>query len=398
MSTFLSDLRKPSDAYAYLGPNWFAAVMGTGIVATAAATLPAEVTGLRVFATAVWMCATTILVLLIGATVRHWARHRSTALGHAADPVMAQFWGAPPMALLTVGAGALLVGRSVIGLHAALVLDTILWLAGTLLGLVTAVWIPYLMMTRDDIKPDSAFGGWLMPVVPPMVSAATGALLVPYAHAGQTRLSLVLICYAMFGMSLFATLVLLPQIWSRLVIHKTTAARMIPTLWIVLGPIGQSVTAANSLGNVAGLALPQPYASAARAAGLLYGLPALGFGLLWLAIAASITVRAARHDLPFTLTWWSFTFPVGTMVTGASAVAAHTGATPAKALAIALYALLVTAWAGVATRTAKGVWRGWLLLPPTTPQVVAAAAAVKWPLSILDGENSSRRVLAIEDC
>jgi hypothetical protein len=52
------------------------------------------------------------------------------------------------------------------------------------------------------------------------------------------------------------------------------------------------------------------------------------------------------------------------MVTGASAVAAHTGSTAANALAIALYVLLVTAWVGVATRTAKGVWRGWRLLPP----------------------------------
>src|SRR5690349_9299283 len=34
----------------YLGPNWFASVMGTGIVATAAASLPVHVPGLRAFA------------------------------------------------------------------------------------------------------------------------------------------------------------------------------------------------------------------------------------------------------------------------------------------------------------------------------------------------------------
>src|SRR5216683_2770972 len=32
------DLERPADVFAHLGPNWFASVMGTGIVATAPAT------------------------------------------------------------------------------------------------------------------------------------------------------------------------------------------------------------------------------------------------------------------------------------------------------------------------------------------------------------------------
>src|SRR6266545_2977098 len=47
----------------YLGPNWFASVMGTGIVATAGATLPLHVPGLRGFAQAVWLAATVWLVM-----------------------------------------------------------------------------------------------------------------------------------------------------------------------------------------------------------------------------------------------------------------------------------------------------------------------------------------------
>ena len=232
-----------------IGPNWFAAVMGTGIVATAGAGLPVRVPGLRVFATAVWALAAAALIALTAAWAVHWIRYPDRARGHAANPVMAQFWGAPPMALLTVGAGTLLLGRGLIGTGAAVTADWALWAAGTALGLVTACWIPYLMMTRHDIAPDAAFGGWLMPVVPPMVSAATGALLIPYASPGQGRLTLLLACYAMFGISLFASVIIIGQIWSRLVHHRTLAAVMVPTLWIVLGPLGQSVTAAGALGT-----------------------------------------------------------------------------------------------------------------------------------------------------
>jgi len=58
----------------YLGPNWFASVMGTGIVATAAATLPVHVPGLRVFAQVVWVIAALWMVILIVTVGANWLR------------------------------------------------------------------------------------------------------------------------------------------------------------------------------------------------------------------------------------------------------------------------------------------------------------------------------------
>ena len=298
----LCDLERPADAFRDLGPNWYASIMGTGIVAVAGATLPVQFAGLRAAATAVWVLAAALLVGLTAAWAVHWTRHRDRALAHAANPVMAQFWGAPAMALLTVGTGTLLLGRDLIGLRAAVDTDWVLWLGGTALGLVTACWIPYLMMTRHEIKQDSVFGGWLMPVVPPMVSAATGSLLIPYTAPGQERRTRLLACYAMFGISLFASVIIITQLWSRLVVHKTLPAVMVPTLWIVLGPLGQSVTAAGNLGSHAAEVLPRPYSTGAAVFGLLYGLPTWGFAMLWLALAAAVTIRAGRRGLPFALT------------------------------------------------------------------------------------------------
>jgi len=194
-------------------------------------------------------------------------------------------------------------------------------------GFATGVWV--------QAAPDAAFGGWLMPVVPPMVSAATGALLVPHLPAGQLRLTLLLACYAMFGLSLIASLVVITQLWRRLVRYSVGPAAMVPTLWIVLGPLGQSITAANLLGEVAHLALPAPYSTAFAAFGVVYGVPVWGFAALWAGLATALTVRAGRHQLPFGLTWWSFTFPVGTCVTGTSDLALHTGADAFRWAAVA---------------------------------------------------------------
>jgi tellurite resistance protein TehA-like permease len=107
-----------------LGPNWFASVMGTGIIANAAATLPVIGDSLKGFALVVWVIAAALLVLLIIAQVAQWIAKPAIAKGPWNDPVMAQFYGAPPMAMLTVGTGAMIVGHNLIGNTAAE------WLAG----------------------------------------------------------------------------------------------------------------------------------------------------------------------------------------------------------------------------------------------------------------------------
>jgi C4-dicarboxylate transporter/malic acid transport protein len=370
----LTELDSPRQLFANLTPNWFASIMGTGIVAVAAASLPEQFPGLRGAATGIWALAGVLLIALSAATAVHWLRYRETAKGHANNPVMAHFYGAPPMAILTVGAGTLLLGQDVVGLRAALDIDWVLWFAGSILGLLSAVAVPYLMVTRHRLGPDSPFGGWLMSIVPPMVSASTGALLVAHTPAGQLRLSLLLCCYAMFGLSLVLSICVITLIWQRLALYKVGPARMVPTLWIVLGPLGQSITAASLLGGVAHDALPAPYATGLQVFGVIYGVPVWGFAVLWASIATAITVRTAREHLPFSLTWWSFTFPVGTCVTGTTELALHTGSDLFRVAAAVCYAALVLAWVTVAVRTARESFSGRLFLPGAAPAPTAAAA------------------------
>jgi C4-dicarboxylate transporter/malic acid transport protein len=359
----LASASESTDPLGYLGPNWYASVMGTGIVANAGAAMPVHVAGLHTFSLVVWVVDVVLLAGLIVATALHWARHPSVARSHGRDVSMAQFYGAPPMALLTVGAGAVLVGHALIGERAAVDLDWVLWIAGTVTGLVTATLIPYRLFTQITVRPDAAFGGWLMPIVPPMVSAATGALLIAHVASASGRATLLYGCYAMFGLSLVASLIIITLIWSRLAHHGTSGTARVPTLWIVLGPLGQSITAAGLLGIDAHLAVKPPLAGAFSDFGVLFGVPTWGFAVLWIGLASALTVRTARLKMPFALTWWSFTFPVGTFVTGTTRLASQTGLPAFRDAAVVAFVGLLAAWSTVAVRTAIGSLRGDLFVP-----------------------------------
>ncbi|MFD8549430.1 TDT family transporter [Streptomyces sp. NPDC059649] len=355
---------RPSGPVRHLGPNWYATVMGTAIVATAGPALPLAAPGLRTAYQLVWALSGLLLLTLLAARTAHWLRHTDQARRHLLDPAVAPFYGCLAMALLAVGGGTLAVGRDVIGGPAALAADVVLWTLGTLVGLVAAAAIPYLMVTRHRIEPGGATPVWLLPLVAPMVSAALGPALVPHLPPGQWQRALLVACYALFGMSLLATLLVLPLVVARLIHHGPLPLALTPTLFLVLGPLGQSTTATGNLADVAPGVVDAPTARAMSAFAVLYGIPVTGFALLWLALATALVVRAVRNGMPFAMTWWAFTFPLGTCVTGAAGLARHTGLTAFTWLAVALYVLLVAAVAVAATRTASGLAHGRLLAPP----------------------------------
>lgn len=355
-----------------IGPNWFASVMGTGIIANAAVGLPFIGEQLTFAATIIWLLASLMLIALVLIKTLQAIVRPDIIKRQINDPVMAQFFGAPPMALLTIAGGALLVGDQVLAENTAVTIAWALWIPGTLGGIATAIFIPYRLFTQYEVRDDAAFGGWLMPVVPPMVSAAIGAMLIPHAQDIALQQTLLYACYAMFGMSLIAAMIIITMIWSRLAHSGTSGSARVPTLWIVLGPLGQSITAVGALGTAALAIVEQPIAYGLNTMAILYGVPVWGFAFFWSLLAGLLTLRAMRRKMPFALTWWAFTFPVGTCVTGTTQLALHTGLAAFQWSAIILFAGLVAAWIIAAIGTVKGFKQGRILHNPIKPSDVIA--------------------------
>lgn len=366
----LADPARPSDGLRRInplrtaGPTWFVTVMGTGIVANAVVLAPVEGAAVRGFAVAVWVFAAVLLVLATAVTVAQ-ARQR-VGDATAAGPGAIAFWGTVPMALTTLGAGALLDAVPLLGDSLALVLGLVLCGVGTVLGVAVAVGVPIAWLRRRPLGLSDVSPVWLLAVVPPMVSAAALGGILPRVTDGPARDALLGLAYGLFAVGLVLSLAMIALVVVRIAVHGPGPTAAAPTVFIVLGPLGQSVTAACLLGAIAVDVAPEPIGVALDAFASGFGAVVVAVAMAWLLVATAIVVRAVRRGMPFALTWWSFTFPIGTCVTGTSLLAARTEIAPVSWLAVALLVVLLVVWGVVVVRTGVGVLRSGVLNRPVT--------------------------------
>lgn len=335
-----------------VGPGWFTSIMGTGILAICIVISPVAVPFGHALAGALWLTATTLLAVFLALWIANGVRYPARVVATLSDPATAQLWGAPPMACFTIAVGFLKIGVMFVSGAACVEIAQALWIAGAAGALFSAFVVPYLMFTQHELTPEKTAGSWLLPIVPPIVASVPAALLAT-SWPPALRTDMLAFAYALLGVGVILAAIVIVLFYSRLVYQKVPASPLIPTMWIVVGPLGQSIAGIIALGTAARTVWPALAGGLATAA-LAYGVFVWGFAMYWLAMALAVTLRAVLKQLPFTLGWWAFTFPVGVLISGTDALFTVTHARIFAGSSVLLLALLATTWFIVATRTLGG--------------------------------------------
>jgi tellurite resistance protein TehA-like permease len=183
---------------------------------------------------------------------------------------------------------------------------------------------------------------------------------------------LTLCLYGMIGLDFVATMIVFPMVLQRLFLHGPLPTQVTPALFLGLAPFGQGVNALTNLADtIPGSGFTSPFAEGFVAMALVIGVPVMGFTLLWLAASLAMVIRAFGQGMKFSLVWWSFGFPLGTVVTGMAGIARHSGLSAFHWFTVAVYALLCFLVGITFLGTMWGILNGNLLKPPATALVAA---------------------------
>jgi len=363
----LSHLPSPLEVVRQFTPNWFAATMGTGVLALALAQLPGATPGLHRVAEGLWLLNILLFIVFAGLYTARWVLFFDEARRIFGHSTVSMFFGTIPMGLATIINGFLLFGVPRWG-EGVLSLVEVLWWIDVAMSLACGVLIPYLMFTRQEHRIDQMTAVWLLPVVAAEVAAASGGLLAPHLGDAHSQLVMLVTSYILWAFSLPVAFSILTILLLRMALHKLPHENMAASSWLALGPIGTGALGMLLLGGDA----PMIFATnglpgmgeVASGLGLVAGITLWGFGFWWMLMALLITARYLREGIPFNLGWWGFTFPLGVYALTTLKLASLLGLAFFSVFGSGLVALLVVMWLIVGWRTLVGAWHGELFVSP----------------------------------
>lgn len=240
-------------------------------------------------------------------------------------PIRIAFFPAASIGLILIGTATLAMAPR---------LGALIWMAGAALHLamtltVISTWIGHRPFETVHMNP-----AWFIPAV--------GNVIVPIAGM---KLGFTEVSWFFFATGIMFWIILATLVFNRLIFHSPLPERLMPTLMILVAP--------PAIGFVAWTALTGTIDPFAR---ILY-YAAVTFTLVFLTQASKL------RKLPFTISWWAYSFPLAALTIATFVYGEMTGLGLVQRAAYGLYGMLVVVLALLTGRTLAGLARGEILKP-----------------------------------
>lgn len=340
----LSEINNKQDIIKNFMPSWFAMVMGTGIFAVSSQFYSTYIPFLENIAH--WLFYFNVLlffILLIPWTLR-WILFSKNAVSDFNHPILANFFPTIAIAFNVLSSNFIIIGHN-------LLVGKIFWLFGTTLTIFFSIRVLYKMFLSESVKLDHLNPAWFIPPVGLIIVPVTGGILINEL-SGVLQEIVIVINYFSWGAGFFIYLSLLAICMYRFILHKPLPNNLVPTVWITLGPIGAGILSLLSLvQNSSFITIKEPFE--------IFSFIFWGFGIWWVLMAIFITIHYIKKiNLPYSLSWWAFTFPLGVYVAASHKVSVLFNIELVNYIGFALYFLLFAIWIVTFIKTVKNTYTG----------------------------------------
>ena len=337
-------------------PSWGASVMGTSALSVALlvvgeGTSAEDVTGSA--ARIVLVVAVIVGAVVLSATAARWIRYPAQARADLRHPIKGGMTATAAGALLTLAVAIGKVGPGFLPESLIEPAVVVLAILGGLLALLIGWEFLGEVFTSTDPTLAQMSGAWF---VPPVVTIVVPLALLPIiaAHPGAAT-DLLVVAWAFLGMGAVLYLVVAATLFMRSISHPLPPVGLAPTLFIGMGPAGLialDIVRLSQASVAAGVAEPSLVTNMLPAATMMWG-----FGLWWM-VSALVVLRRGYAKLPFSLSWWGFTFPLAAWTIGTIVIARAWDSGLLVGIGWAATGALTALWAYVATRTLMGIRSG----------------------------------------
>ena len=352
-----------TDIVQHFAPGWFASVMGTAVTVVAlfvfkdfipfAASLQFFFLGM----------ATLLFIIFFIPWLLRWFLYFDrvkTTLNH---PVSASFYPTMPISLIVIGI-AIEKAPHFLPETVLLPLLQILWFTGAAGIAFFAMIILNIKFMKPGVDLKMANMGWLIPPVSALLVPILGGSLAT-AYAGTTLGTINLIASLIFlGIGSLLFIFVMGAVFTRYISHDLLPAHLAPTIWVGIAPTSILAIAAVKFTPVVAA-----YFQASEMVKEVFGIlgkamsvSLWGFAFLWTLLAILITLQHHKKiNIPFAMSWWAFTFPLGAFVVSTGVVYGAIGGSFFVWIGLSALGALLIIWSVVFLKTLRGILSGELL-------------------------------------
>jgi tellurite resistance protein TehA-like permease len=261
-------------------------------------------------------------------------------------------------------------------------------------------------MSRQKHTIETITAPLLLPIVSTVVGGASGGIIAKALSPFDPTLarSIVIVSYVVLGTGIPIAMFFTTLWLYRTAIVGLPAPGALPSLFLPLGPCGQGAFGLVLLGHVVrdlaythqvGFTIaPTSAAShadsllrvadAVYAAGLVSGLLLWGLGLVWYALAMTITIDHAFRNrsyfsyTTFSIGWTAYTFPIGVWATASTQLAKELDSPAFKVIGTVVSLQVVLQWGYVFVMACWKGWHGAIFVAPELSEWEGGRPPLRW--------------------
>ncbi|MBV35949.1 MAG: hypothetical protein CMP47_10960 [Rickettsiales bacterium] len=314
-------------------PIWFTWCMNAGVIATLLHQLPYQFRGLQVLSTIAFTVDLVLYVVFSSIYILHFLMYTRQAYSDLVDSVvelcLLPCWCIAWMTLVSFI--SLTVSNASWGGHRFTILAAVMWWIAAL-WMFAMLFFAFGTLIRQHtiISLNQQIPTLIIiPAVGVSTLALVGGVVASFSHDISPRLAvpIIILSFCAVGVGILLGLFLYTYLFHQLLAKGWPAPQNTATLFILVGPMGQSAAALQLLGAAAnthgafraynrGLFLSGTAAEVLEAACILLAVLMVGLGAVWLVLAfIGMLDRVCHREMVWAPTWNAIIFPTGTLAT-----------------------------------------------------------------------------------
>ena len=350
------------DTIRFFNPAWFAAVMGTAVVPLAISFVDAS--WVEPVAAAFMVLAVMMFVAILAPWTLRLFMYPDEVSHDLHHPIAASFFPTMPIAIVVIALDLLKYPEVFFSRSTSEEIAFWLWLIGSVGIYIGGFVVLPRIYQSSKIELAHANFGWFIPPVANLLIPVGGlelALLFPERFELTFLISMVSL-----GVGLVLFVFVGALVYQRYVLESLPASKFAATSFIAIAPTAIIAVGLFKLMHLFDAGTPIDISPDAVHAGAVVGiLVAWGFAAWAFVMAVVVVIFYLRNlDLPYALSWWAYTFPLGALAVSTGVTWKATGFDSIHWFYIAVVIALGGVWVVVAARTAHAVWTGKVLQSP----------------------------------